>query len=101
MQHQPELLRTDEANELLRAVTEPITSHLINNAMYQFMIKYHVKLERPASDFDLRYFLDVLLQIFEDHDVLRRILSGEQVGALYDDEQLKAWTQTTTGDEIV
>jgi hypothetical protein len=87
------LLRTTEANELLSSVDDPITHHLLSNVLYRLLLKYQVRREVPIADLDLRYFVEILVESFADHNALRRILAGELVGSLYDDEQLKSWTK--------
>jgi hypothetical protein len=40
---------------------------------------------RLQSDFDLRFLSEVLSEFFSDHDVIKKVLSGERPGA-WDDE---------------
>ena len=42
--------------------------------------------DRPVVDFDLLYFVEIMRDIFSEHDVLRRMLAGERVGAFFDDD---------------
>jgi hypothetical protein len=81
-----EILRDDEAREVIAAVEDPITKHLLTNAMFYFFRRYNEHKQKPASDFDMLYFVTLLEEIFSNHDVLRRILAGERVGAFFDDE---------------
>jgi hypothetical protein len=81
-----EVLHDAEARALIASIEDPITRHLLTNAMFHFFRRYNERLQRPASDFDMLYFASILLDIFSEHDVLRRILDGERVGAFFDDE---------------
>jgi hypothetical protein len=79
------ILRHDEANEIIAAESDPITKHLITNAMYHFLKRYYQEKQYPVCDFDMYYFVALLHEIFSEHDVLRRILAGEKVGSFGDD----------------
>lgn len=78
-------IRNEEAMALLRSLDsgDPITKSLVNNAMFHLMRRFNTRKELPAADFDLMYFLEVMQEMFTEHDVLRRILSGERVGAVF------------------
>jgi hypothetical protein len=81
-----QVLRDDEARTLIASVEDPITRHLLTNAMFHFFKRYNEEQQRPESDFDMLYFVLLLRDVFSEHDVLRRILDGERVGAFFDDE---------------
>ncbi len=81
-----EVLRDGEARTLIASVEDPITRHLLTNAMFHFFRRYNEQQQRPVSDFDMLYFASLLRDIFSEHDVLRRILAGERVGAFFDKE---------------
>lgn len=80
-------IRNDEAMTFLRSLDHgnPITKRLVNNAMFHVMRRLHTRKEVPASDLDLLYFLELMEEMFSEHDVLKRMLSGEQVGAFFDE----------------
>jgi hypothetical protein len=80
------VLRHDAANELISSIEDPITQRLMNNAMFHFLRTYYQEKRYPAADFDMLYFVQLLRDIFEEHEVLQRILAGERVGALFDDD---------------
>ena len=82
-----EILRDDEARALISSVEDPITKHLLSNAMFHFFRRYNEHKQKPASDFDMLYFVTLLQEIFSEHDTLRRILAGERVGVFFNDEQ--------------
>ena len=81
-------IRNEEAMAFLRSLSpeDAITKSLVNNAMFHFTRRFHSLNQRPAADFDLMYFLEIMRDIFSQHDVLRRILAGESVGAFCDEE---------------
>jgi hypothetical protein len=81
-----EVLRDYEAKQLIASVEDPITQHLLTNAMFHFFKRYYDEKERPVSDIDMLYFASLLKDIFSEHDVLRRILSGERIGSFFDEE---------------
>jgi hypothetical protein len=35
--------------------------------------------KKPISDFDLRFFVDAMLEFCNDHETLKRILAGEDL----------------------
>lgn len=74
----------------MRAVGDPITSHLVNMMIHRLLRRYHIHKDRPVVDLDLLFFVQVVIDTLSDHKVLRRILNGEVVGALYDDDLLRS-----------
>jgi hypothetical protein len=87
-----EMIRTEEATDRMRSVNDPITTHLINKAMHHLIRRYQLQKDRPTSDLDLDYLVALLIDVFSDHNALKRILNGETVGALYDDDLLKSFS---------
>ena len=81
-----ELLRGDEAAELLERESNPVTKALLNNANYWLVRKFFTENNRPIADLDHRYVLELLRDIFKEHDVLARLLKGERVGAFFDED---------------
>jgi ABC-type transporter Mla MlaB component len=81
-----EVLRSDEAMDVLRSEDDPITSALLNNAHFWFTKKFFEERKRPIADYDYAFFMDVLRAVFSEHAVLRKILSGEKVGQFFEDE---------------
>jgi hypothetical protein len=82
-----EIVRNDEAMALLRSIDDPITERLVNNALYHFLRRVHERKELPAADFDLLYFLELMRDVFSEHDVLKGMLAGENVGAFFFDDE--------------
>lgn len=80
-----ELLRTDEALQIVESEKDPITRALLNNANFWFLKRYYEQGARPVSDYDYAFFVELLLQMFREHDILRRILAGENVGQFFED----------------
>jgi hypothetical protein len=81
-----QVLRDGEARALIASVEDPITRHLLTHAMFHFFRRYNEQAQRPEGDFDMLYLASLLRDVFSDHDVLRRILDGERVGAFFDEE---------------
>jgi len=81
-----ELLRGDEAAELLERESNPVTKALLNNANYWLVRKFFTENNRPIADLDYRYVLELLRDIFKEHDVLARLLNGEHVGAFFGED---------------
>ena len=82
-----QFLHQTEANAVIESVDDAITKHLLTNVMFHFF-KVHSNGElRPTTDFDMLYFVSLLRRVFEEHDVLKRILAGERVGAFFDDDR--------------
>jgi hypothetical protein len=81
------ILRSEAATEILESENNPVTRALLNNANFWFMKKFFEKRELPVSDFDLRFFMELMRDIFSEHDVLRRMLAGEKVGQFFEDAE--------------
>lgn len=81
----PQLLKWDEAMELLRSVDNPTTNQLMNMANFEILRRFFQTKELPSEDFDLRFFMEVMLAFCSDHIRLRRILEGEDLSLLSDD----------------
>jgi len=80
------VLRDDEARSLVESVEDPITRRLLLNAMFHFFKRYNEEGQKPLAEFDMLYFASLLKEIFSEHEVLQRILAGENVGAFFDEE---------------
>jgi hypothetical protein len=81
-----ELLRSEEAAELLERETDPVTRALLNNANYWLVRKFVAEKNRPVADLDYRYLLELLRDIFSEHEVIGRLLNGERVGAFFEED---------------
>jgi hypothetical protein len=78
-------IRSAEAAQFIAGISNPITKALVNNA--HFHLFRRLAEERfPVGSFDMRFFVEVLAEMFSEHDALRMILDGERVGAFFDDE---------------
>ncbi len=84
-ERQSQLLRWDEAMQLLNSVEDPITNQLMNRANFEILKRFFKLKDYPVSDFDLRFFMEIMLAFCSDHNNLREILSGENVGVFSDD----------------
>lgn len=82
------VVRGDEGMALLRSIDtgDRITRELVQNAMFHFLRRSETMQDRPVTDFDLLYFLELMRDVFSDHDYLRKVLAGERPGACFDDE---------------
>ena len=82
----PQLLRWDDAMELLSSVDDPITNQLLNLANFEVLRRFFKVKEFPDCDFDLRFFLEVMRVICSDHVTLRKILAGEDLRVFSTDD---------------
>jgi hypothetical protein len=67
-----ELLRQDEAAKLLRSVNDLTTNQLMSIANTLVIKRYLEQDERPVADFDLRFFMEVMLEFCGDHNLLKK-----------------------------
>lgn len=84
----PRLLNWDEAMKLLGSVEDKATSQLMNMANFEVLKRFFQLKHFPAADFDLRFFMEVMLEFCSDHDTLRKILAGEDVRMFSDDDDI-------------
>lgn len=85
-QQYPEgFIRSAEAGQFVTEITDPITRALVNNAHFHLFRRLAEK-RFPEGSFDMRFFVEVMAEMFSNHDVLRRILDGERVGAFFEDD---------------
>ena len=82
----PEILRQDEARQILLSVEDLTTNQLLNKANMCILSKYMQNRELLMSDFDLKFFLEAMLEFCSDHENLKRILDGENLRWFDDDE---------------
>ena len=86
MGQKAELLRQDEAKQIISSVDDLMVSQLMNLAHFQ-MVKWYTSSEKPiAGDFDVCFFMEVMREVFSDKETLRRILNGEDLRWWSDDE---------------
>jgi hypothetical protein len=95
-----EILRSEEATEILEREKNPITRALLNDANFWFIKKFFENGERPVSDFDLRFFMELMRDVFSEHNVLRRILAGEKVGQFFEESEDPADTLQVEGAKV-
>lgn len=93
-----ELLRSDEAAELLEEEGDPVTKALLSNANYWLVRRFFAEKNRPVADLDYRYLLELFRDIFSEHEILRRLLNGERVGAFFDEEESATKPETILSD---
>ncbi len=80
------MLRRQEAIELLNSIKDPVTQGLAHRAHYFVLKRFAEQKSLPVADFDMLFFVQVLQQFCQEHDILKRLLAGERVGAWWDDE---------------
>jgi hypothetical protein len=85
----PRMLRWDEAIELLKSVDDLTTSQLMNMAIFQLVAKSDGLEKNGVTDFDVLFFMELMLGFCRQHDRLKRILGGED---------LRAWTDELEKD---
>jgi hypothetical protein len=90
-----ELLRSEEAAELLEREADPVTKALLNNANYWLVRKFFAEKNRPVADLDYKYLLELFRDVFSEHETIRRLLNGERVGAFFDEEDSTPKSEAT------
>lgn len=75
-------IRSEEAGQFIESLDDPVTKILVNNAHYH-LYKRLAEKRLPAGDFDMRFYVEVMAEMFSEHDVLKRMLAGENVGAFF------------------
>ena len=73
-----EFLRQEEMKEMIAVEQDRITAQLMARAVNMIAMRIIRKEEGPLSDFDLRYFMEILREFACDHEALRRILDGRR-----------------------
>jgi len=78
-------IRSAEAGQFIAGISDPITKALVNTAHFHLFRRLAEK-RFPEGNFDMRFFVEVMAEMFSEHDVLRRMLDGERVGASFDSD---------------
>jgi hypothetical protein len=90
VEQKAELLRQDEAKLIMSSVNDLMVSQLMNLAHFQ-VIKWYTSGEKViASDFDICFFMEVMKEVFEDKETIKRILQGEDLRWWSDDDDKSA-----------
>ena len=71
-----EFLRENELKELLASESDPVTSQLMTMANHILTLRVIRKEKGPVSDFDLRYFMEIIQDFAREHEALKKILDG-------------------------
>lgn len=79
-------IRSEEAGQFIESITDPVTKILVNNAHYQLFRRLAEK-RLPEGEFDMRFYVEVMAEMFGEHDVIRRMLAGENVGAFFSENE--------------
>lgn len=80
-------IRSEEAGQFIESLTDPVTKILVNNAHYHLYRRLAEK-RLPAGEFDMQFYVEVMAEMFSEHDVLKRMLAGERVGAFFDEDDV-------------
>jgi hypothetical protein len=83
-----EILRQEESWEILSSIKDLKTNQLLNKATMCIVHTYMNSKEQPVSNFDLRFFVEAMLEFCNDHETLKRILAGEDL-RWFDDEEIE------------
>ncbi|HXG06238.1 MAG TPA: hypothetical protein VNI77_02810 [Nitrososphaera sp.] len=86
MSHDANLLRQEEAWELLRSVEDPVVNQLMNRAAFIVTKRFTSENASLAADFDLQFFMEVMRELFTDGEAIRKILDGEDLRMWSDDD---------------
>lgn len=96
-----ELLRSQEAMDLIAGEKDPITHALLANANFWLLKRYFEQGKLPVADLDYAFIIELLRDVFREHDVLRRMLAGEKVGQFSEDEkQEDVFSVRLVGSEV-
>jgi hypothetical protein len=72
-------LRQDEMNNLVASERDPITQNLMALAAQTVLARVVARQSWPIADFDLLYFMELVQQFGSKHQILKRMLNGEDV----------------------
>lgn len=79
-------IRSEEAGQFIESITDPVTKILVNNAHYHLFRRLAEK-RLPEGGFDMRFYVEVMAEMLSEHDVIRRMLAGENVGAFFPENE--------------
>ena len=80
----PTLLREEAAQLLLGSIDDAATQQLMAIAYTEVTRRFAERDRLPSTDFDLLFFMESMQIFFSKHDVLLRILAGEDLAAEWD-----------------
>jgi len=84
----PLLLNEDEAYAVLSEVKDPITQNLVNFAIARVRMRLFAVREEsddgwqrllPAAPFDMRFLVQVLIDMFDKQRAIRQVLDGKTI----------------------
>jgi hypothetical protein len=84
----PLLLNEDEAYTVLSEVKDPITQNLVNFAIARLRMRLFASSEEsddgwrrllPAAPFDMRFLVQVLIDMFDKQRAIRQVLDGKTI----------------------
>ncbi|NNJ27476.1 hypothetical protein [Alienimonas chondri] len=82
------IINQDSAREYFRqaGTDDPVLKTIVGRAYMRLLKAYYHSIDhRLEADLDLRFVAEVLVDLFKDRDVMKRILEGERPGAWDDD----------------
>jgi hypothetical protein len=82
---EPILLNQKESSELIASTEDIITNRLMNAACYCIIKRFLENKSLPVADFDMRFFSEAMLEFCSNHELLRKILDGKEVGWFADE----------------
>jgi hypothetical protein len=81
------LINGEAAAAYLSEVSDPIMKTIMDMACTIIVMKYnHPVTHRLEADLDLRFLAEVLVELFADRELVKRVVAGERPGA-WDDEE--------------
>ncbi|MBX9582325.1 MAG: hypothetical protein K2X87_18635 [Gemmataceae bacterium] len=86
MASEGKLVRWDEAGLLINSISDPIKQRLVIRAVTIARNRFRSGMPAPDVDLDIKFLTDVILELFEDLDIVRKELAGEQPGAWFDND---------------
>ncbi len=80
------LLNCEEAQRLIEETQDPVTRNMLNMAYIHFVKEHFFTGSlKPSCNVDMAYVVAMLKGFLSEHEVLTRSLSGEKVGAWFDE----------------
>jgi hypothetical protein len=79
------LLNQKESSEMIASTEDLITNRLLNAACYCVIKRFLENKNLPDADFDMKFFSEAMLEFCSNHELLRKILDGKEVGWFEDE----------------
>lgn len=78
-QFRVKMLRYDEAIDRLRQAEDLRTRQLAYDAVFRVLRRFTEQRDLPVADFDLEFFVEIVLEFCSEHENIQRLLNGEDL----------------------